>query len=168
MCCERKRVCADAGPQAHFELYLLHGQIRYRLDLLRRDLGWNWQSRSLGIEDFAQAAIYRTIWDGAYAQYALGKLYLLGKQVPPDHDAAVRWLEQSAAQGNEVCPRNAGMDGTSPQPLCAVGGYPAPAPHEQDLPGAVGQRLYCLDPVHRQQTAPAHPGEEDRHGPQAG
>lgn len=36
-----------------------------------------------------------------YAQYALGKLYLLGKQVPPDHDAAVRWLKQSAAQGNE-------------------------------------------------------------------
>lgn len=36
-----------------------------------------------------------------YAQYALGKLYLLGNQVPPDHDAAVRWLKQSAAQGNE-------------------------------------------------------------------
>ena len=36
-----------------------------------------------------------------YAQYALGKLYLLGKHVPPDHDAAVRWLKQSAAQGNE-------------------------------------------------------------------
>lgn len=36
-----------------------------------------------------------------YAQYALGKLYLLEKQVPPDHDAAVRWLKQSAAQGNE-------------------------------------------------------------------
>ena len=36
-----------------------------------------------------------------YAQYALGKLYLLGKPVPPDHDAAVRWLKQSAAQGNK-------------------------------------------------------------------
>ena len=37
-----------------------------------------------------------------YAQYALGKLYLLGRQAPPDHEAAVRWLEQSAAQGNEA------------------------------------------------------------------
>ena len=37
----------------------------------------------------------------AYALYAWGKLYLLGKQVPPDHDAAVRWLKQSTAQGNE-------------------------------------------------------------------
>lgn len=36
-----------------------------------------------------------------YAQYALGKLYLLGEQVSPDHDAAMRWLKQSAAQGNE-------------------------------------------------------------------
>ena len=36
-----------------------------------------------------------------YAQYALGKLYLLWKQVPPDRDAAIRWLEQSAANGNE-------------------------------------------------------------------
>ena len=32
----------------------------------------------------------------------MGKLYLPGRQAPPDHEAAVRWLEQSAAQGNEA------------------------------------------------------------------
>ena len=36
-----------------------------------------------------------------YAQYALGKLYLLGKELPRDQDAAIRWLTLSAAQGNE-------------------------------------------------------------------
>ena len=36
-----------------------------------------------------------------YAQYALGKLYLMGKEVPRDPEAAVRWFTLSAAQGNE-------------------------------------------------------------------
>lgn len=36
-----------------------------------------------------------------YAQYALGKLYLLGKEVPVDKEAAARWFTLSAAQGNE-------------------------------------------------------------------
>ena len=36
-----------------------------------------------------------------FAQYALGKLYLLGKEVPQDRDAAGRWLSLAAAQGNE-------------------------------------------------------------------
>jgi len=43
-----------------FELYLLHGQIRYRLDLPAEELQLDMTKRSLGIEDFAQAAIYRT------------------------------------------------------------------------------------------------------------
>ena len=98
-----------------------------------------------------------------YAQYALGKLYLPGRQAPPDHEAAVRWLEQSAAQGNEAA--RATLEWMKHlRSLCAVGSYPAPAPHEQDLSGAVDQRLHCLDSVHRQQTPPAYPREEDRHG----
>ena len=36
-----------------------------------------------------------------YAQYALGKLFLIGKEVPQDPEAAVRWFALSAAQGNE-------------------------------------------------------------------
>ena len=35
------------------------------------------------------------------AQYALGKLFLIGKEVPQDPEAAVRWFALSAAQGNE-------------------------------------------------------------------
>jgi len=35
-----------------------------------------------------------------YAQYTLGKLYLMGKDVPKDKEAAVRWFTLSAAQGN--------------------------------------------------------------------
>ena len=45
-----------------FELYLLHGQIRYRLDLPAEGPRLELAKRSLGIEDFAQAAIYRTIY----------------------------------------------------------------------------------------------------------
>ena len=36
-----------------------------------------------------------------FAQYALGKLYLLGRDVSKDKDAAVHWLTLSAEQGNE-------------------------------------------------------------------
>lgn len=36
-----------------------------------------------------------------YAQYQLGKLYLLGQEVERDEEAAVRWFTLSAAQGNE-------------------------------------------------------------------
>lgn len=36
-----------------------------------------------------------------YAQYQLGKLYLLGKEAEQDEEAAVRWFTLSAAQGNE-------------------------------------------------------------------
>ena len=43
-----------------FELYLLHGQIRYRLDLPAEEIQLDMTKRSLGIEDFAQAAIYQT------------------------------------------------------------------------------------------------------------
>ena len=35
-----------------------------------------------------------------YAQYVLGKLYLQGKEVKQDQDAAEYWLPQSAAQSN--------------------------------------------------------------------
>ena len=35
-----------------------------------------------------------------YAQYALGRLYLQGREVPRDMETALRWLERSAAQGN--------------------------------------------------------------------
>lgn len=35
-----------------------------------------------------------------YAQYTLGKLYLLGREVERDRDTAMRWLSLSAAQGN--------------------------------------------------------------------
>ena len=35
-----------------------------------------------------------------YAQYTLGKLYLLGRDVPKDMELAVKYLTQSAAQGN--------------------------------------------------------------------
>lgn len=43
-----------------FELYLLHGQIRYCLDLPAEELQLDMTKRSLGVEDFAQAAIYQT------------------------------------------------------------------------------------------------------------
>ena len=43
-----------------FELYLLHGQIRYRLALPVEELQLDMTKRSLGIEDFAQTAICRT------------------------------------------------------------------------------------------------------------
>ena len=43
-----------------FELYLLHGQIRYRLDLPAEELQLDMTKRRLGVEDFAQAAIYQT------------------------------------------------------------------------------------------------------------
>lgn len=43
-----------------FQLYLLHGQLKYRLDLPAEELQLDMTKRSLGIEDFAQAAIYRT------------------------------------------------------------------------------------------------------------
>ena len=36
-----------------------------------------------------------------YAQYALGKLYLLGKDVPQDRDTAVHWLTLAAEQSNQ-------------------------------------------------------------------
>ena len=36
----------------------------------------------------------------AYAQYALGKLYLQGREVPQGKDEALHWMESSAAQGN--------------------------------------------------------------------
>ena len=36
-----------------------------------------------------------------YAQYLLGKLYLMGKDVPRDEEQAVQWLTRSAEQGNE-------------------------------------------------------------------
>ena len=36
-----------------------------------------------------------------YAQYALGKLYLLGRDIPQDREASVRWFTLAAEQGNE-------------------------------------------------------------------
>ena len=36
-----------------------------------------------------------------YAQYLLGKLYLMGKEVPQDEEQAILWLTRSAEQGNE-------------------------------------------------------------------
>lgn len=35
-----------------------------------------------------------------YAQYALGKLYLMGRDIPRDEEAARKWLTASAEQGN--------------------------------------------------------------------
>lgn len=35
-----------------------------------------------------------------YAQYALGKLYLMGKGVPQDREAAIKWLTRSSVQNN--------------------------------------------------------------------
>lgn len=35
------------------------------------------------------------------AQYLLGKLYLIGQEVPQDIEQAEYWLSQAAAQGNE-------------------------------------------------------------------
>ena len=35
-----------------------------------------------------------------FAQYTLGKLYLLGHEVKADHEEALRYLSQAAAQGN--------------------------------------------------------------------
>lgn len=37
----------------------------------------------------------------SFAQYRLGKLYLLGEDVPTDVDAAICWLTASAEQGNQ-------------------------------------------------------------------
>ncbi|MCI8870977.1 MAG: sel1 repeat family protein [Lawsonibacter sp.] len=36
-----------------------------------------------------------------YAQYTLGKAYLLGQDIPQDREQAVRWLKLSAEQGNQ-------------------------------------------------------------------
>lgn len=36
-----------------------------------------------------------------YAQYVLGKLYLMGQDIPQDREQALYWLTQSAEQGNE-------------------------------------------------------------------
>lgn len=36
-----------------------------------------------------------------YAQYALGRLYLSGKQIPQDREAAIHWLTLAAEQGSE-------------------------------------------------------------------
>ena len=36
-----------------------------------------------------------------YAQYTLGKAYLLGQDIPQDQEQAVRWLKLSAEQGNQ-------------------------------------------------------------------
>ena len=36
-----------------------------------------------------------------YAQYALGKLYLLGKEVQKDRASAIKWFQLAADQGNE-------------------------------------------------------------------
>ena len=36
-----------------------------------------------------------------YAQYTLGKLYLMGKEVAQDREQAYNWLSESAFQGNE-------------------------------------------------------------------
>ena len=36
-----------------------------------------------------------------FAQYTLGKLYLLGRDVPPNREQAREWLIRAAAQGNE-------------------------------------------------------------------
>ena len=36
-----------------------------------------------------------------YAQYTLGKAYLLGKDIPQDQGQAVHWLKLSAEQGNQ-------------------------------------------------------------------
>lgn len=35
-----------------------------------------------------------------YAQYALGKLFLLGKDVPEDRKAAWQWFQKAAEQGD--------------------------------------------------------------------
>lgn len=50
----------EQGAKPVFELYLLHGQIRYRLDLPAEEHRLELAKRSLGIEDFAQAVIYRS------------------------------------------------------------------------------------------------------------
>ena len=39
--------------------------------------------------------------DNQFAQYTLGKLYLQGKEVQQDREAARQWLDLSAAQGNQ-------------------------------------------------------------------
>jgi hypothetical protein len=36
-----------------------------------------------------------------YAQYALGKLYLVGDEIPLDKEQSAYWLTQSASQGNQ-------------------------------------------------------------------
>ena len=36
-----------------------------------------------------------------YAQYTLGKLYLMGEEVAQDREQAYSWLSESAFQGNE-------------------------------------------------------------------
>ena len=55
------------------------------------------------IKDVAKAVDYLTQSAEAgnqYAQYVLGKLYLQGKEVGQNQDAAKYWLTQSAARGN--------------------------------------------------------------------
>ena len=36
-----------------------------------------------------------------FAQYTLGKAYLLGQDIPQDQERAIHWLKQSAEQGNQ-------------------------------------------------------------------
>lgn len=48
------------GKKPVFQLYLLHGQLKCRLDLPAEDTHLEAAKQSLGIEDFAQATIYQT------------------------------------------------------------------------------------------------------------
>ena len=61
-------------------------------------------SRRAGAKDVTKALEYltRAAEQGSqYAQYTLGKLYLMGEDMSQDREQAYSWLWESAAQGNE-------------------------------------------------------------------
>ena len=66
---------------------------RYRLakELLKGDL----------IKRNSDAAVESAERGNPYAQYMLGKLYLIGTEAPYDEERAIHWLTRSAEQGNQ-------------------------------------------------------------------
>ena len=99
-----------------------------------------------------------------YAQYTLGRLYLLGKDVPQDHEAAVYWRTLAARQGNPYAQYF--LDHA--ESLTSLFSCATRLLHTHGKffsgvgPAVIRRGLVC-----GQQTAAEDPGEEDRYGSQA-
>jgi TPR repeat protein len=95
----------DAAPERAAEAVTLlekaaeagNGAAVYALAKLYRDGTAVDKNIAKAVGLFGKAALDH---ESDHAAYALGKLYLRGEDVPRDVSEAVRWLEQSANQGN--------------------------------------------------------------------